>query len=81
MGAQLDTMVMEPLAIPAAPKPATKRPTMSMADETAAPQRAEPTSNTAKNTRNDHYSCQMMLGEKRNTSCKAHSVPLTLVLK
>lgn len=53
-GAQLDTMVMEPLAMPAAPRPATKRPTMSMGEETAAPQSTDPTSNMAKNTRNAH---------------------------
>lgn len=81
MGAQLDTMVMEPFAIPAAPKPATKRPTMSIADETAAPQSAEPTSKMAKNTRNAHCSCQIMLGEEEITDCKNRAGPLTLVLK
>lgn len=42
---------MAPVAIPAFPTPATKRPTMNMAEEVAAPQRIEPISNTAKKVR------------------------------
>jgi hypothetical protein len=45
---------MAPLIMPAAPNPATARPTMSMADETAAPQRTEPISKMPKKTKNDH---------------------------
>lgn len=53
-GAQLETMVMAPLMIPAAPKPATARPTINIAEETAAPQSKDPSSNIPKKNRNDH---------------------------
>ncbi len=46
---------MDPLIIPAAPRPATARPTVSIAEETATPHKSEPSSNTAKKARNDHY--------------------------
>jgi hypothetical protein len=40
--------------MPAAPKPAIKRPTMNMGDDIAAPQTMEPISNTAKKARKVH---------------------------
>lgn len=52
--AQLDTMVIEPLAMPAAPRPAMSRPAMNIAEETAAPHRTDPTSKMAKKTKNAH---------------------------
>ena len=48
--------MIDPLIIPAAPRPAMARPTVSIAEETATPHRSEPSSNTAKKARNDHYS-------------------------
>lgn len=54
IGAQAETIVMAPLIIPAAPKPATARPTINMVEETAAPQSTDPSSKIAKKTKNDH---------------------------
>lgn len=53
-GAQLEMMMRAPLIIPAAPKPATARPTINMTEETAAPQSTEPSSKIAKKTRKVH---------------------------
>jgi len=46
-------IVMAPLMMPAAPSPATARPTINMAEETAAPQRTEPTSKMKKKNKNE----------------------------
>lgn len=48
-------VVTAPLATPADPIPAIRRPTMNMADECAAPQIADPTSKITKKTRKVHY--------------------------
>ena len=47
-------IVIEPLLIPAAPKPATNRPTINIGEEIAAPHIIEPISNTAKKTKKVH---------------------------
>lgn len=49
-------IVRAPFIIPEVPIPATARPTMSIAEEFAAPQIREPISNTAKKAIKDH--CQ-----------------------
>lgn len=48
-------VVTAPLATPADPIPAITRPMMNMADECAAPHKAEPTSKITKKTRKVHY--------------------------
>lgn len=48
-------VVTAPLATPADPIPAMRRPTMNIADECAAPQIADPTSKITKKTRKVHY--------------------------
>lgn len=53
-GTQLEIMVIAPLMIPEAPNPAIARPTMSMLDEMAAPQRTEPISKIAKKVKKVH---------------------------
>jgi hypothetical protein len=53
-GAQLEIMITTPLMIPAAPRPATTRPTISIFEETAAPQSTEPDSKTPKNVKKVH---------------------------
>lgn len=45
------TMMNAPLLRPDPPTPAIARPTMSIAEDCAAPQMADPTSNTKKNVR------------------------------
>ena len=69
-------MVMDPVATPAPPKPATNRPPMNMADEVAAPQRTEPISNIKKKIKNVHYYNQSETGNMGS----ADSIR-TLVLK
>lgn len=54
MGTELEMMMRAPLMMPAAPIPATARPTINMADEVAAPHKTEPTSKMRKKARNDH---------------------------
>lgn len=54
MGAQPEIMVMAPNIIPAAPKPATARPTINIAEETAAPQSTDPSSKIAKKAKKVH---------------------------
>jgi hypothetical protein len=54
MGTAEDTMVTAPLFKPDAPMPATARPTISIADDCAAPQMTEPNSKMAKNVRKVH---------------------------
>ena len=55
-GTQLERIVSAPVTIPDAPKPATARPTISIDEETAAPQSKEPSSKVPKKARNVHYS-------------------------
>lgn len=47
-------IVSPPFIKPDPPKPATALPIINMDDETAAPQMADPTSNSRKKARNDH---------------------------
>lgn len=47
-------MVMAPVAMPAAPKPAINRPTINIGDEIAAPHMIEPTSKMARKARKVH---------------------------
>lgn len=47
-----------PFVRPDAPMPATTRPTISIEDVCAAPQSADPTSKTAKKTRNVHFAAR-----------------------
>jgi hypothetical protein len=53
-GAQLDIIVIAPVMIPAAPSPATARPTINMSEEVAAPHSTDPSSKMPKKTRNVH---------------------------
>lgn len=69
-------IVIEPVAMPAAPKPATNRPTMNMGDETAAPQMIEPNSKMAKKAKKVHYYSKNEARDMRD----AHAIR-TLVLK
>jgi hypothetical protein len=54
-GRRPEMIVIAPIMIPAAPKPATARPTINIDEETAAPQSTEPSSNIPKNVRYVHY--------------------------
>jgi hypothetical protein len=54
IGTELEMMMRAPLMMPAAPIPAIARPTMSMAEETAAPHRTEPISKMRKNRRKEY---------------------------
>jgi hypothetical protein len=51
LGTQLEIIVSAPIIIPAAPKPATARPTMNIDEEAAAPQSKEPSSKIPKKVR------------------------------
>jgi hypothetical protein len=53
-GAQLETIVIAPLMMPAAPSPATARPRMSIVEDVAAAQSTDPISKRAKKKRNVH---------------------------
>ena len=53
-GAQLDTIVMAPLIIPAAPRPAMARPIISIKEEFANPHSSDPSSKTPKKKRKVH---------------------------
>lgn len=53
------TSVRVPFVRPEAPSPAMARPIMSMVDEEAAPQMAEPTSNTARKARYVHFAREL----------------------
>jgi hypothetical protein len=48
-------VVTAPLDMPADPTPAMTRPTINMADDWAAPHKADPTSKSTKKVRNVHY--------------------------
>lgn len=48
LGTQLEMIVSAPIVIPAAPKPATARPTINIDEEVAAPQSKEPSSKIPK---------------------------------
>ncbi len=58
-GTEADTMVKAPLIRADAPIPETARPTISMADDCAAPQMTDPNSKKAKNAMNDHCVAQL----------------------
>lgn len=54
-GRMAEVMVKAPFVRPEAPSPAMARPTISMTDDCAAPQSAEPTSKMAKKAKKDHF--------------------------
>jgi hypothetical protein len=54
-GIQAVRIVNPPFSSPEVPRPATARPTISILLETAMPHRKEPSSKTAKKTRNVYY--------------------------
>ena len=54
------TIVYPPLRSPEAPIPATARPIISILEDTAAPHKADPISNTAKKLRNVHCRPEML---------------------
>lgn len=54
MGTEQEMMISAPLMIPAAPTPAIARPTINMVEDTAAPQRADPSSKMRKKARNEN---------------------------
>lgn len=56
-----ETIVKLPFISPEEPRPAMALPMMNMADDWAAPQTADPTSNTKKKIKKDHYTKVKML--------------------
>ena len=71
-------IVNAPLARPEDPQPAMERPTISMADDWAAPQTADPSSKMKKNKRKDHLNHHHLSFSSHN---RLKRETLTLVLK
>lgn len=72
-GTAVDTTMKLPVVIPALPKPAIARPTISMIELVATAQSSEPASNKNKDTRYEfliEYSMKM----RPNMGWKAHAV-------
>jgi hypothetical protein len=73
-------MASAPVKIPAPPSPAMALPTMNMSDDVAAPQMADPTSNSTQKTAKDHWKSIVSLVGHHGLGLRTEISP-TLLLK